>query len=102
MPFTTSTELGRRVLIDDWMSIHRDRLLSVLYQMRDLGGDANGLTLQEVRDVSGLEIARVHDLIAVMRGSPPLVSVNLVGGPPLVTMTPRGVRWVEESPRPPT
>jgi hypothetical protein len=32
-----TTELGREVALEDWHGFHRDRLLSVMYQMHTMG-----------------------------------------------------------------
>lgn len=97
MPFTQSTVLGRRVLIDDWMGFHRDRLLHTLYQMRDSGGDDNGITLEQISNVTGLDRGLAAELVLWM--SPRLIRMR---GPDLMwRITARGVRWAEESPAPP-
>lgn len=93
MSFTRSTVLGRRVLLDDWIGFHRDRLLSTLYDMRDAGGDENGLSTQQICDVSGLDRTRTNELLRLL--NPKLVRLNIENK---VVITERGVRWVEESP----
>jgi hypothetical protein len=95
--FTTNTELGRRIKINDWLSFHRDRLLNVLYSMRDLG-DESGLTSDQVRSVTGLGVSQhVDDLLQFMmeENGPKLIEVTIYG---TVIITERGVRWVDESP----
>ncbi len=98
MPFTHATVLGRRVLIDDWRSFHRDRLLDALYQMRELGGESFGLSLDQIANVTGLRRELVCDLVQSMTSDPPMIRLDVPGD--IVRITDRGVRWVEESPRP--
>jgi hypothetical protein len=96
MPFTQTTALGRRVPIDDWLGFHRDRLLGVLYQMRDAGGDHNGLTLQQVSDITGLKLKDALELVQRMK--PRFLCASKTNMPVTVMLTKRGVRWVEERP----
>jgi hypothetical protein len=103
---TTSTDLGRRVMIDDWYGWHRDRLLATLYAMRDTGGDGNGLKIDSIGSVTGLESERVRSLVFGMRSKPKLIELRYdngkqTGEPDIVCITARGVRWVEESPNQP-
>ncbi len=95
MPFTHATVLGRRVLLDDWRSFHRDRLLDALYQMRELG---RGLSLDQIANVTGLRRELVDDLVQSMTSNPPLIRLDVPGD--VWRITDRGVRWVEESPSP--
>src|SRR3979409_2725546 len=37
-----TTELGREVPLNDWLSFHRDRILSLLFQMRQPGDPSPG------------------------------------------------------------
>lgn len=98
MPFTMATELGRKVKIEDWISFHRDRLLHVLYTLRDAGQD-DGLTVEQIRDVTGLSGAsQVWDLLVTMKEQN-LVEASSVNNTTVITE--RGIRWVEESPRQP-
>jgi hypothetical protein len=104
MPFTTISNLGRRVLLDDWRGLHRDRILISLYQLRDLHGEEEsaGLTRQQVQDLTGLSSPQdTNDLLQEMTdGRPRLLRIDC--GPPIrYRISPRGVRWVEESPRGP-
>jgi len=97
MPFTRSTELGRRVIMDDWIGFHRDRLLCVLYDMRESGRDFNGLTSQQICNVTGLDQDHVAQLIHTMSALPGLIQFDMSLDMWLITS--RGVRWVEESPK---
>ena len=97
MPFTHATVLGRRVLIDDWRSFHRDRLLDALYQMRELG---RGLSLDQIANVTGLRRELADSLVHSMTSDPPLIRHDVPGA--VWRITERGVRWVEESPTPST
>lgn len=95
---TTATELGRKVKIDDWIGFHRDRLLSVLYTMRDAGND-DGLTIEQIRGVTGLSSSQnVWDLVVKMK-SLNLVETSSINNTTVITE--RGIRWVEESPKQP-
>ncbi len=96
MPFTHSTVLGRRVLIDDWRSFHRDRLLDTLYQMLERGGESWGLSLDQIANVTGLSRELVDDLVQSMTSDQPLIRLD----GEVWRITSRGVRWVEESPTP--
>ncbi len=98
MPFTHATVLGRRVLLDDWRSFHRDRLLDALYQIRELGGEPWGLSLDQIANVTGLGRELVDDLVQSMTSNPPLIRLDAQYDIWLITE--RGVRWVEESPAP--
>lgn len=100
MAFTRSTSLGRHVRLDDWLSFHRDCLLETLYQMRDSGGDDNGLTLKQIASITGLDESSAYELVQSMKAQPKLIKMTLAI-PFLVVITARGIRWVEESPRPP-
>ncbi len=95
MPFTHATVLGRRVLLDDWRSFHRDRLLAALYRMRELG---TGLSLDQIANVTGRRRALVDDLVQSVTSNPPLIRLDVPGD--VWRITDRGVRWVEESPSP--
>jgi len=99
MPFTHATVLGRRVLIDDWRSFHRDRLLDALYQMRELG-ESCGLTLDQISSITGLRRELADSLAHSMTSDPPLVRLDAQYD--IWMITDRGVRWVEESPTPST
>jgi hypothetical protein len=96
MPHTHATVLGRRVLLDDWLGFHRDRLLATLYQMRDASGDDNGLTLEQIANVTGLDRDCVAALVQSMANEKPVLIK--IAPPNVYLLTPRGVRWVEESP----
>ncbi len=100
MPYTTDTDLGRRVRLDDWRSVHRDRLLSTLYSMRDLCDDEPRLTNDQIAGVTGLDLKSVSELVESMRAKPKLIAPDARDGTLRWTITPRGIRWVEESPRP--
>lgn len=99
MAFTQITALGRRVLVDDWRSFHRDGLLLTLYQMRTAGGD--GLTFEQVASITGLDAMLATELVQSMKEKPKLIDLRVVPYPTIVVITARGVRWVEESPQPP-
>jgi hypothetical protein len=97
MPFTHATPLGRRVKLEDWQSFHRDRLLALLYTLRD-AGDENGLTLDQIKSATGLDATAVALLVASMVTKPKLVESTINN---TWIITSRGVRWVEESPKQP-
>lgn len=79
------------------MSFHRDRLLSLLYTMRDAGGDDNGITLAQVSGCTGLDADHTFELVQWMRlTKPKLIDTNIHNA---IVLTPRGIRWVEESPK---
>lgn len=96
MPFTQSTELGRKVKLEDWVGFHRDRVLVTLYTLRDAGHE-DGLTAAQIADITGLQVVDACMLIAEMREhelvEATIRSTNII--------TERGIRWVEESPRQP-
>lgn len=98
MAFTHSTNLGRRVLIEDWLGFHRDRLLGVLYITRDSNGDGSGFSIEQIAHITGLNESDAFELVRSMKTKPKLVE-STAGN--LVAITERGVRWVEESPSPP-
>jgi hypothetical protein len=95
------TQLGRRVAHDDTFGFHRDRLLDVLYQMRETKGDEARLSSGEIASVTGLPAQEVSALVSVLISldmlapHAPSNTLNTFG------ISDRGVRWVEESPTPP-
>jgi hypothetical protein len=96
--FMQKTDLGRTVKIEDWLKFHRDRLVSVLYSMWNMGDDT-GLTLDQVRNMTGLTSPNdVSALIDFASQKPKLVTVTTNG---TVAITDRGIRWVDESPKQP-
>jgi len=103
VPFTRATELGRRVRLDDWRGFHRDRLLKVLYQLRELCEDGGGLTTEQISGVTGLDLVLVGELIESMtsqlRAGSELIEVEAARN--VWRIAPRGVRWAEESPKSP-
>jgi hypothetical protein len=86
--FTRTTMLGRRVLVDDWRGFHRDWLLAVLYGMRDRRGDGAELSIPDISSAIGLDVSKVCELVNSMKAT-------IHNG---IEITPRGIRWVEESP----
>jgi len=61
-----STELGRQVSLEDWIGFHRDRLLSVLYQMKELGVSNPGFEVSMIEGVTGLPRARAEELTRLL------------------------------------
>ncbi len=99
--FTQTTELGRHVRLEDWLGFNRDRMLATLYQMRDTGGDDNGMTIEQIAALTGLHVHKVYELVNSMKEKPKLVQPIVPGVPVIWVLTPRGIRWVEESPKQP-
>jgi len=97
--FTQRTVLGRRVRIDDWRSFHRDRLLAVLYSMRDSQAEEPELTFDQIASVTGLPRKDVPSLVTGMTRDKPKVARLTTNA--TVALTERGIRWVEESPTAP-
>jgi DNA-binding IclR family transcriptional regulator len=89
-----TTELGREVPLSDWLSFHRDRILSVLVQMRQQGGVPNpGLQASMIAGVTGLPEPQAQVL------AKSLVAAQLLlddGG--VYRLTEQGLRWVLDSP----
>jgi hypothetical protein len=105
VPFTQTTDLGRRVLLDDWRGFHRDRLLCVLCQLRDLhslGDRRSGLSRREVEQLTGLGGEQTLVLLRWMTEDRPrllTLDVRCQGEPGGVyRISSRGARWVDESP----
>lgn len=94
-----ATQLGRRVAHDDWFSFHRDRLLEVLYQMRETKGDEARLAIGDVSGVTGLPPQEAVTLVSVLVD---LEMLEFHSPSNTFGISDRGVRWVEESPTPPT
>ena len=101
MPYMQDTVLGRRIRIGDWRSFHRDRILHVLYQMRDTSAEAPTLTWEQIRSITGLDKhLDISSLVREMVTMKPKLLMFTSNQQQEVTITQRGVRWVEESPRP--
>lgn len=99
MPYTHTTVLGRRVRLDDWQSFHRDRLLHALYQIGDLIEGTTGLTPEQISGITGLAPDNVTVLVQSMAKSPQTIHWETTRQ--VWRITPRGIRWVEESPQTP-
>jgi DNA-binding IclR family transcriptional regulator len=88
-----STELGREVQLEDWIGFHRDRLLSVLYQMKEMGVPNPGFEVSMIEGVTGLPRAYADQLARLL-----LSQGYLEGDGHMYRLTENGVRWVLESP----
>jgi predicted transcriptional regulator len=91
--FTTSTELGRRVSLEDWIGFHRDRLLSVLYQIQEMGEPRPGFELSMISGVTGLPRDLAAQLVTVL-----VDEGHLLRDGERYRLTESGTRWVRESP----
>ena len=87
-----STELGRQVQLEDWIGFHRDRLLSVLYQMKELGVPNPGFEVSEIEGVTGLPRGHADQLARLL-----LSQGVLERDGNMYRLTENGVRWVLES-----
>lgn len=94
MAFTTRTDLGRTVLIGDWVGFHRDRLLKVLHAMLKLSGVAVGLTIEQISSVTGLGPDHTSELVRTVAGR----SLIRTDEKAVWLLTEAGIRWVDESP----
>ena len=89
-----TTELGYDVPLNDWWSFHRDRILSVLFQMRQQGVPAPGFQTSMIGGVTGLPEPQALELATGM------VTQGFLSRDGLVyRLTPAGVDWVMRSPR---
>ena len=59
--YTTTTDLGRRVALDDWKAAHGDRIVAMLSQMRDLGTAT--LAVKDLKNASGLSPENVDEVV---------------------------------------
>ncbi len=88
-----TTALGGEVPLDDWLNFHRDRLLSVLFQLYQQGQPSPGFQLSMTAGVTGLEEA-----------DPEVLAENLVEDGQLVKkgdvykLAREGMEWVRASP----
>lgn len=88
-----TTELGRKVPLDDWVSFHRDRILSVLFQMRQQGVPSPGFQLSMISGVTGLSEQQARQLAAQL-----LIEGFVVNEAGVYRLTDAGTRWVLASP----
>lgn len=93
MAYFMTTELGREVVLNDWLGFHRDRVLSVLYQMRQQGVPRPGLQLSAIASVTGLPRGDAAVLVDQM-----VKDGFLDRDGPVLRMTEKGSQWVRESP----
>lgn len=88
-----ATELGREVPLSDWLSFHRDRLLSVLAQMRRQGIPSPGFRAADISGVTGLPEAKAAELARTL-----VQNQWLADDHGIYRLTEQGFRWVQESP----
>lgn len=88
-----TTELGREVQLNDWLSFHRDRILSVLFQMRQQGDPSPGFQVATIAHVTGLSEPQARQLADQL-----VVEGFLLKAPGVYRITDAGMRWVLESP----
>ena len=88
-----STELGREVPLEDWIGFHRDRLLSVLYQMKEMGVVDPGFEVSMIEGVTGLPSGYVDQLARLLQSQGFLRRDGQ-----MYRLTENGDRWVLESP----
>jgi hypothetical protein len=88
-----STELGRDLPLEDWIGFHRDRLLSVLYQMKEMGVPDPGFDASMIEGVTGLPRAHADQLAQQL-----LDQGLLARDGHTYRLTETGARWVLESP----
>jgi hypothetical protein len=88
-----STELGRQVPLEDWIGFHRDRLLSVLFQMKEMGVPDPGFEVSMIEGVTGLPRAHADQLARLL-----LSQGFLSRDGQMYRLTESGARWVLESP----
>ncbi len=88
-----TTELGREVPLNDWLSFHRDRILSVLFQMRQQGVPSPGFQLSMIAGVTGLAEQQARQLAAQL-----LIDGVVENDHSVYRLTDVGMRWVLESP----
>ena len=93
MAYFMSTELGREVPLEDWIGFHRDRLLSVLYQMKEMGVPNPGFEVSKIEGVTGLPHGHADQLARLL-----LSQGFLARDGNMYRLTENGVRWVLESP----
>jgi DNA-binding IclR family transcriptional regulator len=88
-----TTDLGREVPLEDWIGFHRDRLLSVMAQMRGMGVPFPAFQLSMIEGVTGLPTPHANNLAQT------LVREGLLARDAnTFRLTDAGVRWVLESP----
>lgn len=89
-----TTELGREVQLTDWLSFHRDRILSVLFQMRQQGEPRPGFQVSMIAGITGLPEPQARELARSLTAERLLEEED--GG--VYRLTEQGFRWVVESP----
>ncbi|HEX4452459.1 MAG TPA: hypothetical protein VH143_16395 [Kofleriaceae bacterium] len=90
MAYFVVTDLGREVAAEDWREFHKDRLLSVLVQMRDLGVPAPRVEPSMIEGVTGLPRAHADGLAKYLASQGLLKGV----GGPSYEVTDAGIQWV--------
>jgi len=88
-----TTELGREVPLNDWLSFHRDRILSVLFQMRQQGAPSPGFQVSMIAGVTGLSEQQARQLADQL-----VIEGFLLKDDGVYRFTDAGMRWVLESP----
>jgi DNA-binding IclR family transcriptional regulator len=88
-----TTELGREVPMEDWIGFHRDRLLSVLVQMRAMGVPYPAASLSMIEGVTGLPVAHANNLAQML-----VREGRLSREGNMFRLTEAGAQWVLESP----
>ena len=88
-----TTQLGREVPLHDWLSFHRDRILSVLFQMRQQGVPRPGFGVSMIAGVTGLAERQARELAESLAQAQLLVKE---GG--VYFHAEQGVQWVMASP----
>jgi DNA-binding IclR family transcriptional regulator len=93
MAYFMSTDLGREVPLEDWVGFHRDRLLSVMVQMRAMGVPYPTFQLSMIEGVTGLPTSHANNLAQTLTREGLLErDANAF------RLTDAGIRWVLESP----
>ncbi len=88
-----TTELGREVPLSDWVSFHRDRLLSVLFQLYQQGHPSPGFQISMIAAVTGLEEADADVLAQRL-----VEDGQLVKDGDVYKLAREGMEWVRASP----
>lgn len=88
-----TTELGREVPLEDWLGFHRDRLLSVLFQMYSMGVPYPAVQLSMIEGVTGLPTAHANSLAQML-----VREGRLSRDGDAFRLTEAGAQWVRESP----
>lgn len=93
MAYFTTTELGREVQLEDWIGFHRDRLLSMMVQMRTMSTPYPAFQLSTIERITGLPSPHASNLAQTLTREGLLArDANAF------RLTDAGVLWVLQSP----